>query len=397
MLEYHLYTISEINANVKSLIETFPPLWIQGEISNFKHHPSGHMYFSLKDKTSQLSCVMFKYLNQYIRFIPVNGLKIAAFGQLTLYERNGRYQFNIQKMDLLGVGAWQEAFEVLKQKLAEEGLFAEEYKKPLPPFPSKIGIVTASSGAALQDILNILRRRFPIVEVILVSVHVQGDSAAKEIADAIHLLNKQEDIDLIIIGRGGGSLEDLWAFNEEIVARAVFDSHIPLISAVGHEIDYTISDLVADVRAPTPSAAAEIAVPEIYELLEYLKYHKKQTNQIIYQKLENHKEHLENLINAYAFHRPNMQIKQYKEKLTNYSHNLKQKIQLHLIKHRNTQATLSGRLSALSPLKILERGYCICSKEDKRIKSISNLECDDMINLHFLDGEAEAEIKSILF
>ena len=260
-LEKKVYTVSEITSAVKYLIEeSFPFIWVKGEISNLKRHSSGHYYFTLKDNLAQISCVMWKWRNILMNFILEDGMEVIVGGSLTVYEKQGKYQLDAETIHPIGIGELQLAFEKLKSKLHSEGLFDEKYKKPLPKFPWRIGVVTSPTGAAIQDILSVIGRRFPQVQIIINPVRVQGDGAASEISDAIKEFNEYDEIDLIIVCRGGGSLEDLWAFNEEIVARTIFDSKIPVLSAVGHEIDYSISDFAADKRAPTPSAAGEIAV-----------------------------------------------------------------------------------------------------------------------------------------
>ena len=266
-----VYTVSSLTRHIKELLETaFPPLWVIGEISNFKPHYSGHLYFTLKDSDSQISCVMWRSRAETTSVTLLDGLKVRIFGNIRVYERGGRYQLDAYKIEEAGVGDLQARFEELKKMLFEEGLFDEKFKKPIPPYPTRVGVITSTTGAAVRDILSVFRRRSPSIEIILRGVKVQGNGAAEEIARAIRLLNSYGNIDLLIVGRGGGSLEDLWAFNEEIVARAIFDSKIPVISAVGHEIDFTIADMVSDYRAPTPSAAAELGAPADSEIIDYI-------------------------------------------------------------------------------------------------------------------------------
>jgi exodeoxyribonuclease VII large subunit len=266
-----IYSVAELNRAARFTLEnSIGEVWVEGEISRLTRHSSGHWYFTLKDAAAAVSCAMFRQNNASITFLPKDGLKVRAFGQVSLYEARGNYQLIIRQMEEAGKGSLQEQFEKLKAKLAAEGLFDEARKKPLPMLPQRIGVITSPTGAAIRDILNVLRRRFPNLEILLAPVTVQGDTAAKSIASAIDYLNTRDDIDVLIVGRGGGSLEDLWAFNEEVVARAIAASRIPVISAVGHEIDFTISDFAADVRAPTPSAAAELAVCEKAKLEEQI-------------------------------------------------------------------------------------------------------------------------------
>lgn len=261
--EKHVYTVSELTRDLRVIIEdSFPGVWVEGEISNFILHTSGHIYFSLKDATSVLRCAMFKRANEKLKFSLKNGMKVIVLGSVSLYEARGDYQLIIEELEPRGVGALQLQFQQLKEKLQKEGLFDERYKAPIPFLPTRIGVVTSPTGAAIRDILSIARRRFANVEIIINPVKVQGVGAKEEIAAAIRQFNELGNIDVMIVGRGGGSLEDLWPFNEEVVARAIFDSEIPVISAVGHEIDFTIADFAADFRASTPSAAAELVIPK---------------------------------------------------------------------------------------------------------------------------------------
>ena len=258
----HIFTVSEITAAVRGVLEdVFDAVWIEGEISNLRVPASGHNYFILKDGKAQIKCVMFRNYRSGLKFAPEDGDQVLLFGRVSVYEARGEYQVIVETMEPRGLGALQKAFEQLKEKLDKEGLFKDEKKKPIPEFPWKVGIITSETGAAVRDILNIMQRRNPKVSVLLYPVKVQGDGAAEEIAEAIETMNQRKDVEVLIVGRGGGSIEDLWAFNEEVVARAIYKSKIPVISAVGHEIDFTIADFVADLRAPTPSAAAELAVP----------------------------------------------------------------------------------------------------------------------------------------
>ena len=265
--EKEIFSVHEITRKIKGVLEpTFSGIWIEGEISNHKHHSSGHHYFSLKDDKAVISCVMWRSTGDRLNFRPENGQKVIVFGNITVYEGSGRYQIDVKKMTISGIGELQEQFELLKQKLLVEGLFEQSHKKPLPFLVKNIGVVTAETGAAFQDIRKVIRSRAPFVNIYIYNARVQGKGTESEIVDGIKLFNSQSDpVDVIIIGRGGGSLEDLWSFNEEIVARAVYDSKIPIISAVGHEIDFSISDFVADVRAATPSHAAELATINISE------------------------------------------------------------------------------------------------------------------------------------
>ena len=272
----HIYTVSELNHKIKAILEhNFPFIWITGEISNFRMPASGHFYLTLKDETSQIQTVMFRGQNQHLKFVPEDGMSVTGLGRISVFEPRGSYQVILEYLEPKGVGALQVAFEQLKKKLDNEGLFDDQYKKPLPFLPEKIGLITSPTGAVVHDILHVVKRRFPGIPLDIASVRVQGDGAIADIVAAVELLNRLRSVDVVILARGGGSLEDLQAFNSEAVARAVFASEIPIISAVGHETDYTISDFTADMRAPTPSAAAELVVPikgELYRKINELKY-----------------------------------------------------------------------------------------------------------------------------
>jgi len=265
-------TVSELTRQIKAILEgTFPEIWVEGEISNFIHHSSGHMYFTLKDSNSEIRCVMFKGNNQFLRFRPENGMKVILLGRISVYAPRGQYQLVVNRMDPAGIGTLFLAFEALKKQLASEGLFSEKHKKELPPVPKRIGLITSKTGAAVQDMFQVFKRRAPYVELVLRPTLVQGDEAAGNLVDALDEMDRFGDVDIIIIGRGGGSLEDLWPFNEEIVARKIFECSTPIISAVGHETDTTISDMVSDLRAPTPSAAAELAATSREDLLSQIR------------------------------------------------------------------------------------------------------------------------------
>ena len=386
----NIYSVSTLTQEIKLLLETsLPTIWITGEISNFISHSSGHMYFSLKDQNANLPCVMWRGRNRALRFTPENGMKIVAQGKITLYEKRGAYQLDVASMQPAGIGELQLAFEQLKQRLLEEGLFEEEYKKAIPVYPETIGIVTSPTGAAIQDILNILNRRFPGVQVIINPVKVQGDAAAQEIARAIAEFNEYKKIDVMIVGRGGGSIEDLWAFNEEVVARAIFKSEIPIISAVGHEVDFSISDFVSDVRAPTPSAAAELAVQDRLELNMKIGLLLKRLYSDVINKINYNNEKLQNIVNSYGFHKPPDLVKQYQQRLDELTKTL-ERTQRHHIELLNEKVeNLSQKLSVLAPTSILKRGYSICYQADDNtiIKDIDQLSQDDKIKVKLYKGE----------
>jgi exodeoxyribonuclease VII large subunit len=386
MLSSNIYSVSGITRIIKSLIEeNIPAVWVEGEISNFKQHYSGHVYFTLKDSEAQISAVFWKSRVASLDFDPEDGMLVQALGTIRLYEKSGRYQLDIIRMQPAGVGQLQLAFEKLKQKLDAEGLFDPSHKKSIPSFPEKIGIVTSETGAAIKDITNIIHRRAPHVQLIVRNTKVQGTGAAEDIATALKEFNKQSEVDLIIVGRGGGSYEDLWAFNEEIVARAIYGSNIPIISAVGHEIDFTISDFVSDLRAPTPSAAAELAVPDARELKENILYLKKRLNDIIISKIEISRERINYIKNSYAFNRPQDILKQYALQVDDLNNKLVKSISNLIIRYREYCNQLKLRLNNLNPIKVLERGYSISYIDSKIIENI------DQVNLQ---SEMRTEIAS---
>ncbi|MEM7007656.1 MAG: exodeoxyribonuclease VII large subunit [Thermodesulfobacteriota bacterium] len=375
LLKDKIYSVSEINARIKETIEEeigFEYVWIVGEISNFRgNYSSGHWYFSLKDNETQISAVCFKWANQYIKFVPEDNMEVICCGQISVYEKQGSYQINVRHIEPKGVGAQALALEKLKEKLLKEGLFDEERKKPLPYLARKIGIVTSPTGAALQDILKVLDRRFSNLEITISPTRVQGDEAPTEIVKALSNLYKQ-DVDIIILARGGGSKEDLWAFNDEKVAREIVKSPVPLISAVGHEIDITIADLVSDIRAATPSMAAELAVREKQELKEDINYLKEQI--------------------AFALsNRTELLAREVDQLQMEFIHAIKNKVDT----ASNELSSLAGNLDALSPLKVLDRGYSITQKLPKGniIKDAKKLKKGDEVVIRFNKGEAECEVK----
>jgi exodeoxyribonuclease VII large subunit len=302
-------TVSELTNQIKSsLEENFSTVSVIGEISNFKHHVSGHWYFSIKDSKAVLYCTMWKGFNDYVFFTPQDGMKVIVNGKITVYPPRGNYQLDVRSMEPAGAGELQAAFELLKQKLSDEGLFDEENKKPIPQFPSKIGVITAIDSAAFRDMVSIAQRRFPLLELLVVPARVQGSGAAESLVQSLRQLNERDDIDVIIVARGGGSIEDLWAFNEEIVAREIFKSKIPVISGVGHEIDFTIADFVSDMRAPTPSAAMELATPQTEDIVGMINYLANSSSQKVFEKCHALKRKVINSINSYGFRKPHETI-----------------------------------------------------------------------------------------
>jgi len=396
----NVLTVSLVNRYIKEIISRdviLSNLWIRGEISNFKHHSSGHMYFTLKDESSIIKCVMFRTHNSYLKFIPENGMKVIVRGYISVFERDGQYQLYAEEMINDGVGNLHIAFEQLKRKLSEEGLFDSCYKKPIPFMPSSIGVVTSSTGSVIRDIINILDRRFYNTCIKIFPVRVQGQGAAQEISRAIDTLNRLKCVDVIIIARGGGSLEELWPFNEEIVARSIFRSEIPIISAVGHETDYTICDFVADLRAPTPSAAAEIVMPEKQQLINRVIELDIRLRNAILRNVKIKRKRLEELKNSSVFRQPYDRIYQERMKLDILYKDLKKAF---LVKQERARAKLQfliGKLDALSPLTILARGYSIVKSADDQyiIKSVKDVEEGDQIKVNLADGNLECTVNNV--
>lgn len=436
----HIYTVSEVTRIIKSILESSPisDLWIEGEVSNFTNHSSGHLYFTLKDKNSQISCVIFKYSAERLKFMPEDGLNIVLYGKLTVYEPRGNYQIIGTRVEPLGLGALQLAFEQLKQKLFAEGFFDQSHKKTIPLVPRRIGIITSSSGAAIRDMLSIISKRFYNVSILIHPVTVQGETAGKEIADAIKTMNEIGDIDVIIIGRGGGSIEDLWAFNEEIVARSIYASQVPIISAVGHEIDFTIADFVADYRAPTPSAAAEMVIAKKDELIKTIynlnnkmdaevknllnvykirldrdlrklmmlngmdKIHTLQqtvdylitgAESAINKLIEQKKLHLNFYKERLLIIGLKTKVLETRQKIINMEHRIKSSMKFYLGSISDKFGILTARLEALSPLSVLLRGYSISFLHNKILKDISEVSIGDIIEVRLKNGIIISEVK----
>ena len=391
-----IFQVSEITREIKQLIEScYPALWVEGEVSNFVHHRSGHMYFSMKDAGAQLRCVMFRSYNSRLTFRPENGMKVRARGGITLYEPSGQYQLNIFQLHPAGLGALQMAFEALKKKLAAEGLFDPARKKTLPPYPTSIGIVTSPTGAAVRDLIKVIRRRFPDVELVLYPVKVQGEDAARLIAEAVDDLNRLGEVDVMIVGRGGGSLEDLWAFNEEIVARAIHRSVIPVISAVGHEIDFTIADFVADVRAATPSHAGEIVVRDRKELLALLDTLRNRAANNMLRVLEQYRFRIDSLVQSHAFLRPRDFIFQRMQRLDEIEKNIQVAFVFLLKSCRAKAESLTERLGGLDPRAVLKRGYAICRKETtgEIIRESGQITRTDHVRIDLWKGSALCRVE----
>lgn len=388
-----LLTVSDLTRRIKRTLETgFSSLSVQGEISNFKWHTSGHLYFTLRDEYAQISAVMWRSRAADLQFVPEDGMRVVVSGRLNIYEIRGIYQVEVYGMRPLGLGELQLAFEQLKNKLAAEGLFNPDRKRPLPEYPSAIGLVTSHEGAALQDIIHVLRRRFPPVEVVLNPVRVQGTGAAAEIAEAIRDLNSYGNVDVVIVARGGGSLEDLWAFNEESVARAIASSEIPVVTGVGHEIDFTIADFVADVRAPTPSAAAELVVPDRRAVLDIVHNYWYTMHEFLHNMLNSQRNRVQHLLNSYSFNKPLELLRRENQRVDELQRTLSRSVS-HCLQLAQTRVhTAEHRLAALRPQSVLKRGYAIVSKGDHLVGSKSELVPDDRITILFHDGKVRSTV-----
>ncbi|MFA6808707.1 MAG: exodeoxyribonuclease VII large subunit [Eubacteriales bacterium] len=395
-----ILSISELNNVIFSTLKKEKLLqncWVTGEISNFKHHvPSGHWYFTLKDSKAQIKGVMFKGQNAKVQFSPENGIKVMVRGSVRIYEKDGAMQFYVEEMYPSGLGALYLAFEQLKKKLMDEGLFLDDRKKPVPRFPKKIGIVTSSTGAALRDIINVARRRNPGIGLLLIPAAVQGQSAPAEIAHAINIANCMTTVDVLIVGRGGGSLEELWAFNTEIVARAIAVSEIPVISAVGHEVDYTIADFVADLRAPTPSAAAELAVPLLSDLQDGLQKYREKILLALKNQIERKRFRLLELERNDAISKPLWRVEQKRRDLEKLTKQLLTGMTGFVSDRSGILKLVSSKLDLLSPLAILGRGYSLAYDSHERvIRSIKEVEKNSEINLKVYDGKLKCRVADI--
>ena len=391
------FSVSELNTRIAGLLDADPVLSsvsVRGELSNYKIYPSGHHYFTLKDANSTLSCVMFKSSASKLRFRPESGMSVVVNGRVQVYSRDGKYQLYCNQIIPEGTGDLQIAFEQLKAKLGAEGLFDSEYKKPIPVIPERIAVITSSAGAAVHDIIRILRRRWPMAKVLLLPVRVQGVEAPPEIVGAIRYCNKYDIADVMIVGRGGGSLEDLWAFNDERVARAIFASRIPVISAVGHEPDVTISDYVADARASTPSNAAEISVPDQVEQRDQLAGAQIRLSQTIQRLLERHRKHLTDLADRRVLTTPTAYIDNKRMDLDRARDRLIAVSDRYVSQKREEHVHYAAKLDALSPLKVLSRGYSVVRDEHGcAVKNVQRVEIGDMITITLTDGELGCRVE----
>ncbi|MFW6386839.1 MAG: exodeoxyribonuclease VII large subunit [Bacillota bacterium] len=390
-----IYTVEEITGYIKGLLENdtmLRDIWLTGEISNFNHHRSGHMYFSLKDEGSRINCVMFRGKNRYLDFEPEDGMEVTACGRVSVYPPRGNYQFYVQRLEPEGKGALYRAFEKLKKELKEEGLFDSKNKQDIPLLPGRIGVVTSPSGAAIRDILSVADRRFEHVSILIVPSLVQGEEAAGEIVEAIEYLNECGDIDLIIVSRGGGSIEDLWPFNEEKVARAVYNSRLPVISGVGHETDFTITDFCADVRAPTPSAAAELAISSRRELENRLEGLALRLGNVITGLLSRRRDSFRSLAESRVFRSPEELFAREIQRLDELRGGLEHEIERLVATSRERFGILAGKLDMLSPLKTLERGYTITGCGDCLVTSVDDIKKEDIIQTTVTDGIIESRV-----
>ncbi len=394
-MEYHLISVTELNSYIKEKFqedEYLNNVLVKGEISNFKHHYTGHLYFTLKDENSLIKCVMFKTYTSHLDFEPKDGMKVTILGTVSVFERDGVYQIYAKAIRQEGIGDLHAEFEKLKAKLEAQGLFSKEHKKNIPFMPKCIGVLTSNTGAVIRDIINVSTRRNPNVYIKLFPVPVQGSEAAEKIANAIKIMNEEKLADVLILARGGGSLEDLWPFNEEIVAHAIYDSKIPIISAVGHETDFTISDFVADLRAPTPSAAAELAVPDIKELELKLKTYESRLQNSLLKKLEIMKLRYEKCMTRRVFSDPFQKINENYMLIDKQAKRLENSINI-IVKNKKTyMIEWISKLDTLSPLKTLTRGYIIATTNNKVIKSVKEIKTNDVIDLKFIDGQKQAKV-----
>ena len=394
-MEINPITVEELNRYIKNKIdgdEFLNNVYVKGEISNFKLHYTGHMYFTLKDEKSLIKCIMFKSYTGYLNFMPKDGMKVCILGSVSVFERDGVYQIYAKAMKQDGIGSLYEAYEKMKAKLEQEGLFSESHKKKIPLYPKVIGVLTSSTGAVIRDIINVSTRRNPNVRIRLIPVPVQGKGAEKDIIAGIKKMNEEKLADVLIIGRGGGSLEDLWPFNEEDLARAIYESEIPIISAVGHETDFTIADFVADLRAPTPSAAAELAVPNIADLKYTILTYKNSLKSSLRKKLELMKLRYEKVMSLRVFKEPMLKINEKYILLDNLVKNLKTYSINRINKKRLELSKIATKIDTLSPMKVIARGYCTTEKDGKIVKKMSSLEKGDILSIKYIDGKVKANV-----
>ena len=397
-MDINYVTVSDVNKYVKIKLETdgkLQRLFVRAEISNFKAHTRGHLYFTLKDENSRVKAVMFAGSAAKLNFEPVDGMNVLIEGRLGVYEVNGDYQVYVEKMEQDGIGNLFLEYEKLKKRLAEEGLFDDKHKQLIPKYPGKVGVVTADTGAAIRDIVSTINRRYPVAEVILFPSLVQGSGAKESIAKQIEVA-QGFDLDVLIVGRGGGSIEDLWAFNEEIVARAIFESKVPIISAVGHEVDFTIADFVADLRAPTPTGAAEMAVPNMSDLNNQLMQYKIRLNENLSNKIKHYATRLQSVSDSYILKNPMALYEVKEQRLDNFIERLNTVIKNRLDKTAHGYELLINKLTLLNPMAILAKGYSVVKSGAKVISDTKDLKAADKINVRFNKGEVEAIVERII-
>ena len=388
-------TVSDLNRYIKDKIandENLSQILVKGEISNFKNHYTGHMYFTLKDENSLIKCVCFKTYAEKLTFMPKDGMKVIVLGSVSVFERDGIYQIYVKIMEEDGLGDLYTKYKELKEKLEKEGLFDETHKKEIPFMPKTIGVLTSQTGAVIRDIINVSTRRNPNVHIRLLPVPVQGDGAAEKIASGIELMNEKKLADVLILARGGGSLEDLWPFNEEVVARAIYNSELPIISAVGHETDFSISDFVADLRAPTPSAAAELAVADVYEVKRKISDYQDRLRMALIKKVEVMKLRYDKCMASAVFKEPLRKVNDNYLVLDNLLKRLEVAIKNKEEQEKNRYLKLVSKLDTLSPLKTLARGYTLTERQGKIIKSKNELQKGDIVDIRFTDGKKQAVI-----
>lgn len=392
-------TVSQVNRYIKAILDEAQPLnriYVSGEISNFKHYrQSGHMYFTLKDNSSQLKCVMFAGNNSSLKFTPEDGMSVVCFGKVSAYERDGQYQLYVSSMQPNGLGALALAYEQLKQRLEKEGYFAPEHKKSVPKYPAKIGVATSNMGAAVEDIKNIISRRFPLAEIVICPTVVQGGEACEDIASSVKFLDML-GVDVIIVGRGGGSMEDLWAFNTMPVIQAVYDCNTPIISAVGHETDFTLCDFVADLRAPTPSAAAELAVPDINSELQITDGFYSSLLSLFKHKIETEEINLDRIVNRSPLSDVNEAFKARQEKLELLCDNLMLRFKAKIDDKQKALKREADMLNAVNPLSVIARGFTLTSKDNKTVSSVKSLSVNDTVCTRFSDGKIIATVCEVI-
>lgn len=396
----NVLTVSQVNTYIKALIDESAPLkniYVGGEISNFTHYyRSGHMYFTIKDENSQLKCVMFSTAASKLRFQPENGMRVICRGRISIYEKSGEYQLYVVDMQPDGIGALNLAFEQLKQRLFDEGVCDESVKKPLPQFPRKIGVATSNIGAAIEDIKNITTRRYPLAEIVIAPTIVQGEQAAPDIVKSIKMLDIISDVDVIIVGRGGGSIEDLWAFNTEEVARAVIACKTPVVSAVGHESDFTICDFVADLRAPTPSAAAELCCPDITNLIEFNRFAKAQMGFLINSRIDSEFQHIDDIAEKSILSDCDSFLAEYANQISDISSRMYNQFKSLIDVKSAELAVIAGKLHALSPLAVLSRGYSVTKKNRAVINSVKDVFAEDIVTVSLSDGVLDCTVNEVI-